>query len=56
MSLPTYLTRPPRVYLTHRELLLPAGEKRTETSDSEKERTQKQVTQTKKGTSRVTDC
>jgi hypothetical protein len=34
----------------------PAGKKRTETSDSEKVRKQKQATQIKKGTSRVTDC
>jgi hypothetical protein len=51
-----YLTHPPRIYLTNRELLLIAGKKITETSDSEKERKQKQVTQIKKGTSRVTDC
>jgi hypothetical protein len=50
------MSYPPRIYLNHRELLLPAGKKRTETSDSEKETKQKQVTQIRKGTSRVTDC
>jgi hypothetical protein len=56
MSLPIYLTCPAPIYLGHRELFFFALKKIPETGDSEKEMKQKQVTQIKKGTSRVTDC